>query len=149
MLKFKECFRKWNFTSLMSILDFLHKYYATSDHFLSKPDNHFFYFIALLANICFKERVGIILNATLFTILLIFTVNPRKIVNFSQKLRMKNLLPSGEFISEVYTPYQHILLGALPSQMVVLSNGEIINSIPEVVDADKDSALFVSGANLP
>jgi spermidine synthase len=109
----------------------------------------FFSFIIILVSVLFKDRVSLLLNSVIFVILLFFIFNPYKHINFFHNLRMRNVLPTARFINETYTPYQHIILGKLPSQMVVISNGKIISSIPEVVDADRESALFISEANFP
>ncbi|MBU0897060.1 MAG: FMN-binding protein, partial [Candidatus Omnitrophica bacterium] len=95
------------------------------------------------------DKTAIFLNSILFIILLIFSLNPKVLINFSQALRQENLFPQGKIIKEVYTPYQHILLGKLPDQTVVFSNGKILTSIPEEIDADKVAALFISQSNLP
>jgi spermidine synthase len=108
-----------------------------------------FALIAIITSIYFKDRISLILNSALLVVLLFFILNPRELADVSSSLRMKHTLGVGEFVTQVYTPYQHILLGELPQQTVVLSNGEIISSFPEVVDADKEAALFMSQANFP
>ena len=105
--------------------------------------------IALAVGISFKEKTSTVLNSIPLIIFVILAVYSQKVIGFSREIRMRNLLPPGKFLHEIYTPYQHILIGELPSQIVLLSNGEIIESFPEVIDADSESALFVAEADLP
>ncbi|UCG35622.1 MAG: FMN-binding protein [Candidatus Omnitrophota bacterium] len=109
----------------------------------------FFSFVASWASIRVKKTSSTWANAILLGVLIIFSFSPQKLVNFSQGLRMKNLLPQGKLVREVYTHYQHIILSELPNQTVLLSNGEIMSSYPEVVDADREAALFFAQADKP
>ena len=102
---------------------------------------------AAIASIRFKEKVSAIFNFLLFIFFLILTFNPQGLITLGQNLRIKNLLPGATLVSEAYTPYQHIVLTKLPSQIVVLSDGQITSSLPEVIDADSQSALFLCEAD--
>jgi len=101
------------------------------------------------ASIKVKKTTSAWVNLIFLGFLLLLVFSPQRLVNFSQELRMKNTLPQGKLIKEVYTPYQHIVLSRLPNQMVLLSNGEIASSYPEVVDADREAALFFAQADNP
>lgn len=108
-----------------------------------------FIIISFSISIRFRERVSIIGNSILLAICIFFIFNPSKSTEFFHNLRMRHLLPHGDFMEEVYTPYQHLLIGKLPNQQVILSNGAILSSIPEVIDAERESALFISQAKFP
>ncbi|UCC95534.1 MAG: FMN-binding protein [Candidatus Omnitrophota bacterium] len=107
----------------------------------------FFAFVAFVVSIFLKDKGAIVLHSAFLILLIIFTFHSKKFINFFQQLRMKNLLPTAEFVNETYSPYQHILVGRLSSQLVVLSNGEIVTNIPEEIDADRESALFIAQAD--
>lgn len=64
-------------------------------------------------------------------------------------LRKKNIFPSGELIRQTYTPYQHIFINQLPSQVVLLSNSSVLEHFPENIDSDKEAALFMAEGDFP
>ncbi|MBU1122544.1 MAG: 4Fe-4S binding protein [Candidatus Omnitrophota bacterium] len=99
----------------------------------------------LLWGIFFKKKTVSVLNAVFLFVLVVTVVFlPQGAVNFFNELRLKNVFPEGEFVSQAYTPYQHIFLAKLKDQLIVLSGGQIISSSPDRLDADKESALFIS-----
>ncbi|UCD15277.1 MAG: FMN-binding protein [Candidatus Omnitrophota bacterium] len=97
-----------------------------------------------IASIFFKKHIAAGLNVGLLIVLLAFIFMPQKAINFFDNLRAKNIFPEGKFLSQVYTPYQHLFVTKLKNQLVVLSGGEVVSSLPQVVDADKQSALFIA-----
>jgi len=103
-----------------------------------------FTFVILIVSSSFKDKISFVLNIFLFFIFLTFFFFPQKINTFFHKTRTKNLLPQAEFVEEIYTPYQHLFLGKMAEKLIVVSNGEILSTIPEIVDADKESALFMA-----
>ncbi|MCM8787311.1 MAG: FMN-binding protein [Candidatus Omnitrophica bacterium] len=108
----------------------------------------FFYFVFGFLSIRFKERLVFFINIILFSLFFILFINQEKVIQFSQNLRLKNLIANAKLVKEVYSPYQHLILAKQDKQVLVISNGEIISSIPEVIDADKEAALFMAETNL-
>lgn len=108
-----------------------------------------FCFIGIIVSFYFRDKISLALNGALFIIILLFTSHPAKIVEFTNHSRMNSLFPAGQFITQVYTPYQHLLLVKSNNQTVVISNGEVMVSFPEQIDSDSESALFLAQANLP
>ena len=105
--------------------------------------------VALSCSIGSRDNLGIAFNVVPLAFGCLVLLAPDSAVGIFQRLRMNSLLPKATLIVERYTPYQHLVIADLPTQRVVLSNGSILGSYPEVVDADRDSALIVSQALLP
>jgi spermidine synthase len=108
-----------------------------------------FFFTIIILSFSFKDKLSFFSSFIMIIFLIFLLLVPQKIINFFHHLRAYHLFPEGEFIEEIYTPYQHLLISKLSSKIIVISNGEIISTLPEVIDADKESALFISEANLP
>ncbi|MCP4652194.1 MAG: FMN-binding protein [Candidatus Omnitrophica bacterium] len=95
------------------------------------------------------QRTAVISNAATLLIFLVLIFNYKEVVNFSHNIRVKGTLPDATFQKEVYTPYQHLLFAELPSQKVIISNGQIIRAIPDVTYADTQAAIFMAEADNP
>ncbi|MCM8819354.1 MAG: FMN-binding protein [Candidatus Omnitrophica bacterium] len=108
----------------------------------------FFYFVCGYLAIRFREKLAFFINIFLFFVYVFLFINQEKIIQFNQNLRLKNLIDNAKLIREIYSPYQHLILAKQDSQLLVISNGEIISTIPEIIDADKESALFMAETNL-
>ncbi|MEM7816429.1 MAG: FMN-binding protein, partial [Candidatus Aenigmatarchaeota archaeon] len=109
----------------------------------------FFSLILIFLSINLKDRFSLIFNIFIFVVFVIFSFNGKAVNKFVQRLRLQVLFPKANLIYEVYTPYQHLLLGEFSSQVLVFSGGQIISNLPEKIEADKESAIFVSQANFP
>ena len=104
---------------------------------------------SLIASIKFKDKVATIIHLAALVIFSIFLIRPAVLINTAHQARRLTLIPEGKFVDEVYTPYQHIFVASLPAQRVVFSNGSILSSFPEVIDADTQSALCASQYGKP
>lgn len=100
----------------------------------------------VLGSIFFKEKISTGLGAALLFIFIIGVFMPQKSVGFFDNLRLNSIFGEGEFIKQVYTPYQHLLLTRLKDEIIVIANGEVISKLPEEFDADKESAVFMAQA---
>jgi len=63
--------------------------------------------------------------------------------------RWKQIFPKGELIQEVYTPYQYLDIARLKNQIIVLSNGKVIEALPDKNSGYEMAALFISMLDLP
>jgi len=104
--------------------------------------------IILWISISLRDKLSVLLNTLLLLIILISILSPQKIIHLFHNLRAKTLLPKAEFVEEVYTPYQHLFLGKMGDKLIVTSGRQILSTIPEVIDADKESALFMAETNM-
>lgn len=105
--------------------------------------------IAFFQAFFLKERTAMALHGFVFIVSLLLVGHQVSLLKFSHNVRFRSSLPAAATAAEVYTPYQHLILKKLPSQLVVFADGEIISTIPEPRDADKAVALFVAQAGLP
>lgn len=97
----------------------------------------------------YKNKSAAIVNFLLAILFLLIALSPVKIHNFLSTLRLKNIFAAATDIKEIYTPYQHVFIGQLDSQLLVISNGQILASYPEVITADRETALVISQNTLP
>lgn len=109
----------------------------------------FFSLIAVVISQKLKDKAGIILNILTFLILLFFLLASPATIDFFSKQRLNNVSPYASLVKEVNTPYQQLIIADRTSQRLTITNGQIISSFPEVVDSDKDSAIFIAQTNLP
>ncbi|MFH1771764.1 MAG: FMN-binding protein [Candidatus Omnitrophota bacterium] len=108
-----------------------------------------FSLISVFVSGIFKDKAAQFLNISVFAAFAVLAFDAQGLDTFLKGIRARNVFPEAEQINEIYTPYQHLFLGTLGTKKVVLSNGQMLITMPEEIDADKEAGLLISQSELP
>lgn len=100
----------------------------------------------VLFSVFFKSKKGIYFSAIflLFFTFLLITPFGKYVEKNLKEVRFRVILPQAEFIEEIETPYQIASAGRMKNQIVYISNGEIILTLPSGPSEKANTALFIS-----
>ncbi|MDD5613962.1 MAG: FMN-binding protein, partial [Candidatus Omnitrophica bacterium] len=64
-------------------------------------------------------------------------------------LRWQTILPEASVIDEIETPYRHLAIAEYKENIVITSDGKIIENLSDRISAEQDVSLFVAMADMP
>lgn len=76
-------------------------------------------------------------------------LSEEKLAERLAQMRWKYTLPGAKLVEEISTPYQHLSLAKLRSQLILLLNGKVLAAFPDKISGYQMAALFISMLDLP
>ncbi|MDP8215749.1 MAG: 4Fe-4S binding protein [Candidatus Kaelpia imicola] len=86
------------------------------------------------------------LSLILFSLLFIYQKPLEKYLN---DIRFKQIIPDAELIETIDTPYQQISIGRYKEKIILLSNGEAIQTLPDKISSQESVSLFIAMLDMP
>ncbi|MDP8253963.1 MAG: 4Fe-4S binding protein [Candidatus Kaelpia aquatica] len=109
----------------------------------------FFAIIVSLESIYRKSKTGRALSSLSLILFSLFFIYQRPLEKHLNDICFKQIIPDAELIETINTPYQQISIAKYREKIIVLSNGEIIQTLPDKISSEESVSLFVAMSDMP